>query len=190
MNRSKVKGAVFMLAMLGGVLLAASGCSNDDSHACSPDVGLPGSGFDGYPPATPTGVDVAKATDAGFKLQWSPNAEADLDGYRVYVYDPSPFRTTSYVCCHGNGLVSGDRDYYMYCDDLYVGTHYFRLTAVDVDGNESVPTAPVEFYYNGGATEESRLEGEEGEPAPAPRASGSGGSSHPDDYDWPGGGSD
>lgn len=175
MDRSKVIGAVFTLALLGGLLLSPSGCSNDDSLTSSPDIGLPGSGYDGYPPATPTGLGVVKATDTGFKLQWSANAETDLDGYRVYVYDPSPYRSNSYVCTHGNCLVATDRTYYLYSDDVSLGMHYFRIAAVDQDGNESVPTAPLEFCYTSDPQEDAILDGVEGDSVSLPRStSGSG----------------
>ncbi len=68
-------------------------------------------------------------------LLWSPNTEADLAGYRVYQRTAtgaygvpvSVGKTTLYAA---TGLVSGVR-------------YYFRVTAIDTSGNESVPSLEV-----------------------------------------------
>lgn len=149
MQRSKVIGMFLCLAPLGILALGPMGCSSDDSLASSPDLGLAGWGNDGSPPATPTGLSVIKATEQGFKLSWSPNAEGDLEGYQVYVYDPSPYREGAYRCVHGASLLDRNQTYCVYTDDLSFGSHYFQLAAVDADGNTSERTAPYEFCYTG-----------------------------------------
>lgn len=159
MQRSRVIGAIFTVVLFGSLALTPSGCSNDDSLTSSPGFGLPGSGHDGYPPATPASLGVLKATDHGFKLTWTANTEEDLVGYRLYVYDPSPYRGDSYICAHGTCLIDPDQTWFLYDNDLSYGAHYFALSALDEDGNESVRSAPCEFYYSGPDNNDANLEG-------------------------------
>lgn len=157
MHRTTVMGALITVALFGSLALIATGCSKDNSLTNSPDVALPGSGFDSYPPATPCGLQVMKATDDGFKLMWMPNSEPDLAGYRVFYYNPNPFREDSYVCAHGDAVVA--TDFYTFTADLSYGTHYFTLAAVDTDGNVSPRCAPIEFSYSESAQGDVSPEG-------------------------------
>ena len=87
---------------------------------------------DTTPPAAPTLL-VATGGDGRVVLDWADNGEGDLAGYRVYrlagtswtrVASPTPSAYTD------TGLVNGTAQTY-------------RVTAVDVAGNESAPSAQV-----------------------------------------------
>jgi fibronectin type 3 domain-containing protein len=103
---------------------AESGNSNEATATPVVDV---------TPPATPTGL----AVDAGWTrvyVSWAANSEPDLAGYNLYraaapggpfVAVASRLSDTNYV---DEGLTNGV-------------TVYYRLTAEDVPGNESAPTA-------------------------------------------------
>lgn len=146
MRRSKALTTLLSIALFGTLAFAPSGCSSDSSS--SPELGLTPSGYDPYPPAMVSGLEIEKATEAGFKLTWSASTENDLAGYRVYVYDPSPYRETSYRSPQGAGVIDPGKTYYTYRDNLDDGFHYFKIVAIDVDGNESVASAPLEFSWN------------------------------------------
>jgi len=70
-------------------------------------------------------------------LDWNPNADADLAGYKIYVatasgayggaFGTAPANATSFVV---NGLQPGV-------------TYFFVVTAFDTSGNESVRSAEV-----------------------------------------------
>ena len=91
---------------------------------------------DTTPPAPPTGLS-ATASDAGIALNWSDNGEADLAGYRVYRSGSAsgPFLP----------LTAGPVATSEYFDaQAPAGVSYYRVTAVDQDGNESEPSATVD----------------------------------------------
>ncbi len=155
MHPSKVLGALCSIAFLGILAFVPSGCSNEDGAFTSPGGLVPTAGYDGSPPSMPAGAWVEKATDDGFRLQWMPNQDQDLAGYRVYVYDPSPDRENSYVCLNGASLIDKTQTWYVYGDDTALGTHYFKFAAVDQAGNESVRFGPLIFTYSGSTPKSS-----------------------------------
>lgn len=67
-------------------------------------------------------------------LDWSPNVEPDLAGYRVY------HGTSSGV--YGPAVDVGLATTYT-LNDLPAGTHYFTVTAYDAAGNESLRATEV-----------------------------------------------
>jgi fibronectin type 3 domain-containing protein len=77
------------------------------------------------------------ASTSSATLSWTPNTETDLASYRIYVSTNQgsygapvatvPAGTASYTV---NGLAIGN-------------TYYFRITAVDTAGNESLPSNEV-----------------------------------------------
>jgi hypothetical protein len=159
MRRSKALTTLLSIALFGALAFAPSGCSSDSSS--SPELGLTPSGYDPYPPAMVSGLEVARATEDGFKLTWDASTDNDLVGYRVYVYDPSPYRDTAYRSPHSNEVIDASCTYYTYREDLGEGFHYFKIVAVDADGNESLATAPLEFSWEnvGGNDEYSPRDG-------------------------------
>jgi hypothetical protein len=100
---------------------------------------------DTFPPATPQGVvaavitnpNAAAATTVEVDLSWSLNTESDLAGYRVYRSEQQ----------EGQGeLVTPELLLSpAYRDTSVAASHqyWYRVTAVDRSGNESVPTPPV-----------------------------------------------
>jgi hypothetical protein len=88
-----------------------------------------------FPPAPPGGV-AALARDGAADVSWSPSAEPDLAGYRVYrATGGLPARR---VAERPPGETS-------FTDPaLPAGTHVYTVTAVDRDGNESAPGRPAE----------------------------------------------
>jgi len=98
----------------------------------------PDSGYsvDNLGPLQPAGAAGTYASGAT-QLFWNPNTEPDLGGYRVYRGAPStfPISPSSLVATLGSGTTN-------YLDPA--GKSYiYKLTAVDVHGNESAPTTVV-----------------------------------------------
>jgi len=152
MHRSRIMSAVLPMVLFGVLALAPSGCSNEAGSFTSPGDGLPAVG-DGTAPAMPTGFSVVKATEDGFRLTWTANTEIDLAGYRVYVYQPSPYRENAYVRAHGVSLLGMHQCWFVYGDDTSAGPHYFMLAAVDEGGNESAHAGPYAFEYTPGVSD-------------------------------------
>lgn len=125
--------------ILAAVVLLLPGCGSD--KASNPPVVDPG---DQAPPLAPTGVTVEKSTDPKFMLTWDANTEPDLAGYRVYVYDPDPERSNSYILANPASIAT-DRSMSFAGQD---GTSYaFRVTAVDAEGNESAWSELFNYTY-------------------------------------------
>lgn len=97
---------------------------------------------DTFPPATPQNIVVAVTsatsdTPPEVDLSWSINAETDLAGYRVYRSEQEGDK---------GQLVTPDLLLSPAYRDTSVrqnGPYWFRVTAVDRTGNESVPSAPA-----------------------------------------------
>lgn len=167
MHASGITRALLSVLFVGLLGLLSSGCSSDDAQFTSPGTGLPASGSGDYPPAMPSGLHVAKATSHGFQLTWDANTEEDLAGYLIYVYDPDPWRANSYVCCHEGATIAASKTTYLYTADLSQGPHYFKIAAVDLDGNESARYGPVQFDYSA-QTNDQRQQGASSEDWPSP----------------------
>ena len=148
MTGSKFMVTLTALVFLGATLLAISACSSDDASFAPPDGSNAQSGFPSAP-AAPTGFTIEKANERGFSLIWDANAETDLAGYRVSVYDPSPFRAQSYRCPHGVSLLPCSKTRYVYNEQTTPGTYYFIVVAVDNLGNTSEPAGPFRLVYDG-----------------------------------------
>lgn len=105
----------------------------------------PGGGSsDTTAPAAPTGL-TATPGDSTVALDWSDNAEGDLDHYKVY-------RSTSSGFTPGAGnLLADDVAVSEYTDNTAVnGTmYYYVVAAVDTSDNESDPSSEVNaaFYF-------------------------------------------
>ncbi|MBN1482393.1 T9SS C-terminal target domain-containing protein [candidate division KSB1 bacterium] len=106
------------------------------AHTADPDVfypSLPDSGYsiDNLAPAIPSGL-TAYRSERAVTLAWQKNAEKDLSHYSIYkslvkTFVPAPgnlFRTTA--------------DTFVVDDAIdQANTYYYRISAVDLSGNES-----------------------------------------------------
>jgi hypothetical protein len=90
---------------------------------------------DRFAPATPSGL-TATAGVSAIQLNWDPDSEADLQGYRVY-------RSTAGGEFAAIGTIVPTPNY---TDrSVTTGTVYrYAVTAIDQNGNESARTAPAE----------------------------------------------
>gem|GEM_PF-1610152 len=170
MRRSKALTTLLSIALFGALAFAPSGCSNNSSTSSSPDVGFNASGYDPYPPEMPSGLEVQKADASGLKLGWTLNSETDLAGYKVYIYDPSPFCDNSYRCLNSAQLLPPTQDWFVYQEDMSEGFHYFKIIAVDNNGNQSFSQAPLEYSYenaSNASTNDARGNGRMGEQRPS-----------------------
>lgn len=89
---------------------------------------------DGVPPKTPTGLMPPRISETGAILQWDQNTEADLAGYRIYRSSSS---TTGFAKV--DEMVHKTNSF---LDDGYRPGMYYKISAVDMDGNES-PLSPA-----------------------------------------------
>jgi hypothetical protein len=110
------------LALIG---LLAAGCTSDDNPLA------PTASEDTTPPSIPQTV-VEASDGLGHRLEWTPNAEADLAGYNVYRYDPDLSRDNSYVKMNDAILTANS-----YTLPIETQTWNYRIRAVDRAGNES-----------------------------------------------------
>jgi len=94
---------------------------------------------DASPPAPPVDL-TASAVDGHVALEWSANSEDELAGYNVY-RSTSSFDEISSATKLNSSLVSATS----YTDESVSRgtTYYYRLTAVDDDGNESALSTQV-----------------------------------------------
>jgi hypothetical protein len=90
-----------------------------------------GYSVDNLPPHAPTAFSAA-ATDGGVLLHWSASPEPDLAGYRLYRGDRPDFVPDP----QSRIAAPADTGY----RDPAAGTGYYRLSAVDIHGNESAST--------------------------------------------------
>jgi len=90
---------------------------------------------DKTPPQVPTGLEIVES-DTGAYVTWSPNLETDLAGYRVFRSDRAngDFRPVSDHVISTNAFF----------DPSYHSGQYYRVSAIDESGNESVTSDPVE----------------------------------------------
>ncbi len=118
------------VALLGTLLLLASGCSK------SPEP-------DTTPPGVPSGLS-ATVGDAQVSLSWSGVTADDLDGYHAYHQAPagSPVKSALVSAPTTSTVITG----------LTNGTAYsFWITAVDESGNESTASGQVSATPNSAA---------------------------------------
>jgi hypothetical protein len=92
-----------------------------------------GRSVDNLAPAPPAGLAGAQEyTPAGLSLAWSPNSEADLGGYAVYRGLSSDFVPSS------SNLVASPPDTLWFdADWRWDGGYFYKVSALDVHGNES-----------------------------------------------------
>lgn len=116
------------------VAVTALDSYGNESLKSNKKTAIPVIGQDRIPPAVPTGL-LAAAGDSNVSLTWAESLEGDLQSYRIYMaYEGQPpvtvgsTQATSYLRRFlQNGV-----------------TYSFYLTAIDIFGNESSLSAPVE----------------------------------------------
>jgi fibronectin type 3 domain-containing protein len=90
---------------------------------------------DVFAPAPPGGV-AALVREGAADVSWSPSAEPDLAGYRVYrATAGGPARRVAEAPAGETSFTD---------PGVPAGTHVYTVTAVDGDGNESAPSRPAE----------------------------------------------
>lgn len=89
---------------------------------------------DTIPPAVPSGF-IGISYENHFLLEWAPNSEADLVGYKVYLSSGGTFNHFA--------TIPKTRNYYMYWVQNTGVTRYFKIKAYDSAGNESPLTDSV-----------------------------------------------
>ena len=91
---------------------------------------------DATPPAPPTGLTATAVSSSKIDLDWDDNTEPDLEKYRVYQSTTSGF-TPGPDTFMAETTVSSYSDTGLNASTTY----YYRVTAVDMSGNESEPSA-------------------------------------------------
>jgi fibronectin type 3 domain-containing protein len=99
--------------------------------------------IDTVAPNPPVGVMMTPDGTSSFRISWTPNAELDLAGYKVYSSssDNGPFGlvTTGTVLCPWYNARTAPMD--VTC---------FKVTAIDRSGNESAYSQMVTVFMSGG----------------------------------------
>ena len=108
----------------------------DEGHVYLAALGVDEAVADTTPPAPPAGLQGDRGYHAGL-LHWAANEETDLAGYHVYRADTPAGSFTRLT----TRPVTTPR----YADPvaLPANVYYYRLTAIDLFGNESAPGASV-----------------------------------------------
>lgn len=122
--------------MVMGILLFASlawaACSAGGSNEGPPE--------DTTPPEAPSGL-AATSSDAEVGVEWEPSEAADLDGYNLYRDTTSISSLGERMPVNGSTLVAETA---LADTDVDNGTtYYYRVTAVDENGNESGGSSEV-----------------------------------------------
>src|SRR5262245_20470544 len=131
-----------LVPLVAAVILAGCGGGGDNASNVNTALSAQSAGTASpsapSPPASSQNPPAPQSATRSVTLDWNPNTEPDLAGYRVYVATASgayggspvgqaPANATSFVV---NGLQPGV-------------TYFFVVTAFDTSGNESVRSAEV-----------------------------------------------
>ncbi len=150
--------------MLLATLLVFTGCGSDDNSPLNPNPP------DEAPPLAPSGVGVLEQNSLKFTIAWSPNAEPDLAGYRVYLSEREDSGAT-YRCLTGTSLVQQNR----FVFGGQAGVSYsLCVTAVDTSGNESAWSESFDLACVASAEDSPFDNGREVPDAGMPEATGGG----------------
>lgn len=137
--KPQTKLQVILCLVVPGLVGLATGCGSDRETPATPAE----TSSDSAPPLAPTGLSAPKVDQKGFAVTWQPNAETDLAGYRVYVYDPDPSRDQSYVPLTGDEPLTKAQYVYRASDGSQGEIVYIRVSALDGDSNESLLSQPL-----------------------------------------------
>ena len=126
------------LAALAATLVLA-GCGDSQAPTAA------GPSFDTTPPPAPAHLTLSHDATARPALTWQPSAAADVIGYKVYVYSPSPERDNAYMLI-GDSMVT--ESMFSFADSVNAAGIY-RVRAVDAAGNVSAFSAAFTVILHG-----------------------------------------
>ncbi len=102
-------------------------------------------------PEPPKGVAIALTElPNSVTIFWSPNTERDLKGYRLYRGESL---TGAFAAIEGV-LISRGQERFVDAGVITGKKYFYRVTAVDLAGNESGPSEPVSMLIPGNLTQE------------------------------------
>lgn len=106
---------------------------------------------DKLPPKPPVGVSVALTSQPNCAtVFWIPNSERDLKGYKIYKSE-SAYGTFYAI---ENVIISKGLERYTDSDVIAGKKYFYRVTAIDLAGNESSPSETVSILVPGVLTQE------------------------------------
>ncbi|HET7250113.1 MAG TPA: hypothetical protein VFI79_09725 [Gemmatimonadales bacterium] len=123
-----------VIALATAALVAGCGKSTSPTSVTTPT--------DSTAPAAPTSVSSTfdAATSLAY-LTWQPSSSASVDGYEVWVYQPDPSRTNSYVLA---GTVASPQTSWQLPVVGYTQTRWYQVRAFNGGGNNSSWTTPLQ----------------------------------------------
>lgn len=139
-------------------LMIFVGCSDDGDRVIQP-----GPDSSAIPEmAMAPGGPIHRVVSNGDMLRWNAPANADeagVVGYNVYVFDPAPETTESYVRFNSSTLTTAR----LIVRSFEEGeTVHYRVAAVNADGEEGTWSSPTSFVAAGPAGGRSGLPTQEG----------------------------
>ncbi|UCH09953.1 MAG: M6 family metalloprotease domain-containing protein [Fidelibacterota bacterium] len=106
--------------------------SQNDSLVVAVSAITEGYSVDNRAPESPVNLAAASSGTAGVRLTWHSNNEADLGVYRIYRGSSSEF-----IPAHIDSFVSATSDTFYIDNDPVLPTPYYRVAALDYNGNIS-----------------------------------------------------
>ncbi len=102
----------------------------------------------GEAPATPNNFMIAAPAEMErIVLSWTSNGENDLAGYNLYRADSA---AGTFIRVNANPIVSGEGSTSYQDEGLKIAVkYYYRLKAIDIAGNESLPTQTLSVVTPG-----------------------------------------
>lgn len=118
----------------------------------------PDSSYDTTPPATPSQVGMSTDPTTGIaSLDWDPSTAADIAGYQVFLYSPSPARDNAYVQVAEVTAATPSFRMPVVSSETRL---WYRVRAVDTSGNRSGLSTPYEAVLIPGASSDSGTPGD------------------------------
>lgn len=129
-NQKRQQLLAFLIVIMSGILLIFA-CSKNKENP------LVGPVDDMTPPSKITTLNTASVGDGEIHLIWSPNVENDLAGYRLYRTENED-SLQNYILIYDSTQTS-----YKDINLDYTTTYFYRISAYDLSGNESILSDPV-----------------------------------------------